>query len=369
MSPYTFQVAPPHNVLQNKLILDMKKIILSLAVLTMAVACNKDHVVDQRTPEAIRFGNVFVEKATRAAYDFSYNLQKLTAFEVYGTITNKDNQVANIFFQENVQRSQEKEGFVWKYSSTNTQYWIPGNTYDFTAIADGNVESVTEVTVDGNKMPVTIVLSDASAQKDILYADSKGITYVSGEKTVDFTFSHIMSKAKFTVKNDIATNNGYYYKVKDVKITNAAKVATYTIGTGWGAATGSYELMFGDIVDDSKGDDGELMTPPAADIRYKQYFESNFERLLIPTNIAAGSKTTVNVEFVCELYKDDVLIQTTKKELSTETVFKAGHAYNFSIALGNPGSPIKFSVYQVNGWDEDVNDDNSVNADDDVVLQ
>lgn len=329
----------------------MKKQILALAVLALAVACNKDQVVDKITPEAIQFSDVFVENATRAAYDGTYNHSRLKTFEVYGTITNTAGESANIFNQETVTKSTVENATVWGYDVNNTQYWLPGNTYNFTAIADGNIDYVTKVTTGQYSMPATIELYDASQQKDILYVKNEPYTYTSGEHTVGFTFNHLMSKAKITVKNTITTDNGYSYKVKDVKITNAAKAATYTVGTGWGASSDYYTLDFGHIVESSVDANNSPITAEAVEINYNESYESNFERLLIPTNVAEGSKTNLTVECTCELYKDDVLIQTTRQPLSTETVLLAGHAYNFSISLGNPGSPIKFTVINVNTWD------------------
>ena len=367
----------------------MKKIIFALAVLTMAVACNKDQVVDQQTPNAISFGNVFVDKATRAAIDRSYNSLNLDKFYVYGIITNnKTGKYANIFCNVDVTRSVDDDETVWSYDPKFTQYWIPGNTYNFTAIVDGNVnrgtqdepEYATGVRIDeenetrNDEMPTHIDLYDASEQPDILYAESGDIacTSIDEDKIVAFTFNHLMSKAKFTVSNVMANPSGYAYKVRDICITNAAKTATYTIGAGWGkpswkdAKEETYQLMFGNAVKNS--DEKE------ADYIYSytngtyDSVESRFEHLLIPT-YKSDEKTTIEVEFICELYKDNVLIQDIIKHASTSALLEAGHAYNFSIALGEPGKPIKFTVIDVNGWDRDLDGDNEVDTNHDVATQ
>lgn len=334
----------------------MKKVLFTLAAVAALAACNKDQVIDQKAPEAINFGNVFVEKATRTAYSSSVDIE---AFDVYGMIYNgTESSTINIFSQELVSRVMGTNDIPsWTYSVANTQYWIPGNTYYFDAVVDGNVsvgsEVITKVTTDKDGMPFEIELSDASKQLDILYSyhNNEGITYTSGPRTVAFTFNHIMSKAKFTVTNAITTNNGYSYKVKGIKITNAVKSSTYACcNAGWRQPrVGVYTLEFGNA--------------GTSFIKYGESCESDNERLLIPTKkFAQGDdkeeETTINVEFTCELYKDKVvngstvpsLVQTKTMTASATTSLKEGNAYNFVIALGNPGEPITFSVENITAW-------------------
>lgn len=341
----------------------MKKTILLLATMAaMTTACTNDETLEVTTPQAITFSNVFIDNATRAAIDNSYSNQNMfTAFDVYGTITNSSQETANIFKQEKV----EKKGTDWSYSEANTQYWIPGNTYNFTAIVNGNIENVTQVVAEdaSNGMPTAINLSDASKQNDILLAElEEPIAYTSGAETVEFTFKHILAKAKFTVKNAITTDNGYSYKVSNVQITDATKNGFYTIDNGWEAATTpeTYNVEFGNIVEtvDETGAD-------ASDIAYGLSYESNWERLLIP-----ASNATINVSFKQELFKSNVLIETkeTVTAHATNVTLEAGHAYNFYIELGNPGEPIKFSVKDITGWDTDINEDETTDEKDNIEV-
>lgn len=345
----------------------MRKSYLYIAVMGLMLAsCSQDDTIETAPRQAITFGDMFVEKPSRTPIDNSYTLGKLKAFEVYGTLTNSASQTANLFNKELVSNS----GSAWTYDSNNTQYWIPGNTYNFTAIVDGNVSNVTKVNVGANDMPVSIQLQNASYQTDILWAKSASIAYTSGEKTVDFNFEHLLAKAMFSVENGIKTDNGYSYKVKDICITNAASVATYTIGTGWGESEGSYCLKFGHIVHSEVGNlIGSNSTANAVMIGYNQTYESNYERLLIPTSVEPiDAKTTINVIFTYELYKDGKLIDTQNKEFSHKLRLNAGFAYKFNITLGDPGKPIKFSVQQINGWDKDTNDDTVDDEKDDITI-
>lgn len=339
----------------------MKRLILTLAAVAAMVSCSKDDIVSQSSQQAIAFADAFVENSTRAV-DGSYTNDTLTEFEVYGTITGSQQNgggTANIFKQELVSKnlSGEGTGDEWKYNAAHTQYWIAGNTYNFKAIADGNVSGVTEVVTDQYDMPTAIKLLDASKQKDILYAEDLNVEYTSGEKTVDFTFEHLMAKAKFTVKNAITTDSGYSYMVKDVKITNAAKDAVYTIGTGWATTIGTYKLSFGDIVDERLINNNTPADYQPIDMAYNTSGVSNYERLIIPT-----VTTGINVEFTCELYKSRVLIDKQTKKIQADNLkITKGNAYNFVISLGNPGEPIKFTVQNVTGWDTDNNDDGTDN--------
>lgn len=347
----------------------MKKILFTLTALAALVSCSKDEIVESQPAQAIGFSNIFIENSTRAAYDGSYKYDgttgNLTQFHVYGTVTNADGATANIF---NKQLVELKNG-AWEY--TPIQYWIPGNKYNFTAIADGNIEGATSTTTDNYNMPTSITVADASQQKDILLAKSEQDIEgkAQGNDKVAFTFDHLMSKAKFTVQNSITTEK-YTYMVTDVKITNAASSATYDLATkGWGIPSGTYKLAFGDVVTESSESGTTAVWSDDAIAPNGGSKESNFERLLIPTQ-AGENTTTVTVSFDCELFYDGVSISKTNDKTATATVkLEPGHAYNFKIVLSAPGEPIEFTVTKINDWDYDINEDNTVDDKDDVTMQ
>ena len=348
----------------------MKKILLTLTALAALVSCSKDEIVESQPAQAIGFSNIFIENSTRAAYDGSYKYNGTTGnleqFHVYGTVTNANSETANIFYKQLV----ELKNDAWVYNPI--QYWIPGNKYNFTAIADGNIEGATSTTTDNNyNMPASITVTDASKQKDILLAKSKQdiVGLAQGNEKVAFTFDHLMSKAKFTVQNSITTEK-YTYMVTDVKITNAAKSATYDLASGWGASTGTYPLAFGDVVTAST-ESGTVASWANDAIAPKGGSkESNFERLLIPTQAGENTTTAVTVSFDCELFYDGVSISKTNDKTATATVkLEPGHAYNFKIVLSAPGEPIQFTVTKINDWDYDINEDDSVDTKDEVTMQ
>ena len=323
----------------------MKKVLITVLALA-AVACNKAEVVEQNQENAIVFDNAFVDNATKVAYDGSYNTNTLEAFDVYATIT-RNGKTANIFKQELVKKGNSLgQGTNWSYSSANTQYWVPGNTYKFRAIADGNVANVSEVVALENDkyMATAINLLDASAQKDILVAEET-VDYESGAHTVKFTFDHILAKVKFTVKNTILTNNGYSYKVSNIVINDITKEGKYSFESGWtiGESPETYDLSFGNAVAEGTA---EGLEP--ADIGYNTSAESNYDRLMIPT-----SNEEFDITFNYQLLKDGVVIDEQTKTIETGGLtLQSGLAYNFIVSLGNPGDPIQFDLEKVSEWEK-----------------
>lgn len=330
----------------------MKKILFAILCAGAAMGCAKEVVINA-DKEAITFESAFVDKPTKAAYDGSYNTDNLTEFQVYATIagTGSNEGTANIFQGERVVKgSSLGQGVNWSYATANTQYWIPGNNYQFRAIADGNVENETKVVVDAYGMATSINLLDASAQNDILVAEHSVTNYTKPQSgapaPVAFTFDHILAKAKFTVKNTITTDNGYSYKVYNLSINGIAKNGVYTFGAGWAEAAPrqNYDLAFGHAV--ATGTEAGVAEP--TNIPYNGSMESNYDRLLVPT-VAEN----LNVTFTYELLKDGVLIDTQDKSLNTGALtLLSGSSYNLVISLGNPGDPIQFDVEKVNDWDE-----------------
>ena len=334
----------------------MKRVLLTIAAVAALASCSKDSIVERAPYVPIAFENAFVNHSTRAAIDGTYNTDKLTEFEVYGTITNDKNQSANIFAGETVRKNITNGiGDTWKYDAAHTQYWIPGNTYNFVAIADGNAANATLVSTGDYGMPTAIRLLDASNQHDILYAEKKDITDTNNfPSSVEFTFNHIMAKAKVTVKNTIETNSGYSYKVSGITLNDTAKNGTYDIANGtWSKATtpADYNPSFGNAVATP------TETGAAADfIGFGESLESNFEWLIVPT-FKGDDTTEINITFTRDYYyssdggTNNVLVRSETNTVSAKKKIEAGHAYNFVIKLGNPGEPIQFTVNEIKDWD------------------
>ena len=316
----------------------MKKILfVALAAVGLAACVQNEELAVSHDGKAISFDNVYVENATKAAIDGSYTAAKgnLDHFNVWATIGN-NGQSTNIF--ENL--AVTKNGGAWTYDAALTQYWIPGNYYEFVGVVDGNVT----VTADACKMPVSIA-TNLSEQKDVLYATANR-TYNNGDVVtpVHLQFEHLLAKAKFTVKNGISTEmSGYDYVVENITITNADNAAVYTIADGEWAATSTYEADFG-VVTKSAKTEGAV----ADRLGFGVSAESNWEHLVLPQ---ANKELNIVVDY--KLYKDAVCVGNyTGTEMVAVVDLVAGKAYNFILVLGNPGAPITFTA-DVTDWVEE----------------
>lgn len=328
----------------------MKKVLLSIFAVAALTSCFQQDVLGTANGGAISFDNAFVDNATKAI-DSSFNNNNLEEFQVYGTVTNAAQEVANIFNGIAVVKGGAGVGAAWTYDAQYTQYWLAGNDYNFTAIVAGNEEGETVVEVDTNGMPTAVKVLDASAQNDVLFDQVGPVNYANNVQAVKFTFKHLLAKAKVTVKNVMDVANGNYYVVKDVHITNALADATYTIGQGWGDYINTYDLAFGDIV----AADATAANAEAIKLPKDGYGASTFERLLIPQQNCAF---TISVDYV--LYQSGVnggvdtdIEVVDNKTVSTVATIEAGKTYNFALTLGNPGEPITFDVVKVEDWVED----------------
>lgn len=346
----------------------MKKIYFTLAFLATLVSCTNDELVDMTPKQAITFGNAFVENNTRAAIDPSYNntTNLLTSFKVYGTVSgNVDGKVntANIYKGDEVKTPEgwesNKDGLAW--DCTNIQYWVPNCFYNFIAIVDA-----TDVSTTGNGLPKSIKYN-AADQKDLLLAtanhetDKNGIPNTSDDKSataiapVKFTFNHLLSKVKFTVKNTMSNNTSIYsYQVRNVRIINAVMEGKVTIKEPtWTSSSKTYTedepLSFGNISQFSTNSNEDV----AVSIGEAQQAESHYERLLIPYDY---SKEGLKVKFTVDILVNETVVNRKNYEADVKMNLAVGNSYNFIIELALD-KEIKFSVSKINDWSKDDNGD------------
>ncbi len=322
----------------------MKKTLFTILAAVALVACAKEEVVtvDQ---EAIAFDNAFVDNATKSNDAFTITSTSIDKFQVYGTTQGNETGAVLVPIFNHV--TVEKNG-TWKYSDDYTQYWVNGNTYNFAALV--NVASTDVTLVNG--VPSKIEC-DISAQKDILYAANAFGVYTKGTSvtTVPFTFNHLLSKVFFTFQNTMTTNstaNIYTYRITDIQINDAAKVATGTVAGVWGAPTATYDVEFGNITkvfDTASANVGEATEIGA--IGATDQSTSLDSRLMIPQTNAA-LKITCTIETLLNHSVIDVENYST----SITKTLEAGKVYNFILAKSNPGDKIEFTVTTVTEWDE-----------------
>ncbi len=326
----------------------MKKIFLiGLTAAAMLASCSNDETVEMAQQKAIGFSNAFVNNGTRSVHDPSFTTLTLKDFAVYGFT-----QSGQIFNGEKVSGTTSTG---WSYD--NVQYWVPGNTYTFGAIAPysvaGNVSNV-KLPTGAAKVGMEVAFTNTDAdQVDLLHAAPAQITGVTPTYTtpVSMTFNHQLSKVKFSFQNSVGV--GYNVKVSNVKITDAFKEGTLTVaatGNTWGGLTNkNLELNFGNVVADAS-------TTEASFIANAATLESNNEKLMIPMDATA----TYTVTFTAELYKGGVLLGIYNHTVEIKNVeFKLGYCYNFKASLTHENitgpdelNPIVFNVTGIENWNK-----------------
>lgn len=335
----------------------MKKIFLiGLTAAAMLASCSNDETVEMAQQKAIGFSNAFVNNGTRSVHDPSFTTLTLKDFAVYGFT-----QSGQIFNGEKVSGTTSTG---WSYD--NVQYWVPGNTYTFGAIAPysvaGNVSNV-KLPTGAAKVGMEVAFTNTDAdQVDLLHAAPAQITGVTPTYTtpVSMTFNHQLSKVKFSFQNFVGV--GYNVKVSNVKITDAFKEGTLTVaatGNTWGGQTNkNLELNFGNVVADAS-------TTEASFIANAATLESYNEKLMIPMDATA----TYTVTFTAELYKGGVLLGIYNHTVEIKNVeFKLGYCYNFKASLTHKNitgpdelNPIVFNVTGIENWNKtDVDKDLNV---------
>lgn len=329
----------------------MKKIFLiGLTAAAMMASCSNDETVEMAQQKAISFSNAFVNNGTRSIVDPSFTTENLTDFAVYGFTQN-----GQIFNGVKVSKG-GSASTGWSYA--NLQYWVPGNTYTFGAIAPysvaGNVSNVTLPT-GATKVGMEVAFTNTDAdQVDLLHAEPTQIAGTDVTPTyttpVSMTFNHQLSKVKFSFVN--AVGEGYTVKVKDVKIKDAYKDGTLTVAATentWGGQTSkNLELNFGNVVDNASGTN-------AAFIANTKTLESYNEKLMIPMGT-----DTYTVSFTAEMYKGTVLLGIYPHTVQIKNVeFKLGYCYNFKASLTHENitgegelKPIEFKLAGINDWND-----------------
>lgn len=329
----------------------MKKVIFALAAVVAFAACSNEEVLVEQPREAIGFDNAFIENAVRSI-DPSITTGTLGSFKVYGTTQGDEDgaPVVNIYNGVDVVKGATNGiGNGWKYGSQYVQYWINGNKYKFAAVVNG------VVTTDAYGMPAEIsYTASADDDTDILYAFNDFGKYTKVADTnpeVAFTFSHLLSKVKFTVNNTMTTNtaeNIYQYTVENVTIEGALNKGVYTVSSKeWAPAAdnSANTVAFGNV-------SNATTVAPATDavkigkVGAADSATSHYERILIPGTFTATVKATIKTLL------NDQEVDVTSYVKEVNLTLDGGHAYNMVLNLGNPGDEIKFTVTKVDGWDE-----------------
>lgn len=324
----------------------MKKTLLAILATVAMVACSNDEIVREAAPEAIGFDNAFVNNSTRSVDDPSFDADNMFSdFAVYGFVEGATLFDGTRVAKENLAEDQTKTG--WEYAGT--QYWIAGAKYNFNAVApltDGGWTK-TEATKDATTLSFT-----NDGETDLLYAYATAEGKAEGNGAVAFTFRHVLSKVKFTFKNDYNATNATI-RVKNVKITDAYETGSVVLDAAstWSSQAGTLELSFGNAA----------VTAVDADeaFGYSKSVESYKELLLIP---GAGpkeveGKKTYTVTFTVDLLVSGTVVKSYGHSINAAFTPEAGNSYNLTATINaenidpeHKQEPIEFTVNTLPGW-------------------
>ena len=311
----------------------MKQYLLVVLSILALTGCMKENVVESPCGDAIAFDNAFVTNATRAT-DPSTTSASLMAFDVWGFIKEYD---GTVFVDQDVQFMDGK----WTYNGT--QYWVPGQTYYFAALAPMNSANITEDLATGEaakKGLGTITFTNTDGTEDLLYS---AVSVRSGDindinNPVSLQFHHLLTKVKFTFKNGFITDN-VAVKVTNVRMDVPSKasidLARDDYAKGWDIiGSDTINMNFGDV---------EI-------IKSTKHNEAANERLIIPT----GPQQRYTVTFDIEILIGNVsAYKISKTSAIAGVTLEMGRAYNFTTEI-NPEnlefSSIVFDVVQIDKW-------------------
>lgn len=313
----------------------MKKVLfMSLAAAAMLTACSNDTEVAMPKQNGISFDG-FVNKSTRATEDQTLATLRGEGkgFGVYGYMKNSSGRV---FSNEHVTYN----GSQWTYG--NTQYWTAGENYWFFAIAPyiSGIYTFTpaENIADGG----TIKFVNALGNNDLIYAE-QSVTNAdpTTQAPVPFTFDHLLSRVMFQFKNAMGNENTSL-RVTNVKITNAAREATYTTKTKtWTIApdvqivTSEFGAVPTNINNGGAGSTDHKFVIPRTDATFRLTFTVE----LLQGGVVAGT------------YNHSVNLPTTTLESRKSYLFTAElNAEN--IDPEGVLKPIEFDVTAVEEWED-----------------
>ena len=324
----------------------MKKTLFAALALAFVASCSNEEVVEMAQKEAIGFDNAFVNNSTRSVNDPSYSSTTdegkgmFEKFQVYG-------------FVEGAALWTDGETVTgpstWTY--TNTQYWINGADYTFHAVAPETGWTKTDATAEGG---VSLSFTN-NGESDVLYAYATAEGKPNGQNApVELTFRHILSKVKFSFKNEYDVENATI-KVSDIHITNAYATGDATLNnstTSWDNQEGTLNLDFGDVTQ-------ATATQDVADAYGVGTLDSYNECLLIPSEARE-----YEVTFTVQLLISNTPIATYNHKANVSLALVAANSYNITAKINtsnidpnNEQDPIEFTVTEITGWTPGTNPD------------
>lgn len=308
--------------------MSMKKSIFLLAAAAAAFAsCTQNEVMEVAENRAIGFSS-FVNNNTRAVTETTTD--NLTTFFVFGDYDNG----ASIAFS-NTQVNGVKGG---DYTPVNPAYWQTGKNYTFGAYSNAGA-SLSGASFSNGTLSIT---GYSAGVEDLVAATATATAPAEGtEQSVALTFSHLLSKIKFTFSTD-AVPEAYRMEVSNLKFTGIKTEATC-------------EFSNNAISTDWTGTEGEYSIATLNDYAVTGGSASTEEILVIPQ-----ANNTITASFTVTLYDEKTGAEIDDNEFTAPlncTEWTEGHVYNYTATIdpddidGNL-KPIIFTV-KVNDWDSE----------------
>lgn len=297
---------------------------LGLAVAAMT-SCSNDELMEVNTNNVITFES-HVNKGTRAVTNTtSADLEKFYVFGSHGT--------TNVF--DNV--AVTNDGTGWDY--TNHVAWT-ANTYKFAAYATTNASAELGSSAvnyaDGALTFSDVAANDAS---DLVAATTTVDNTGLANAAVNLTFKHLLSKVQFVLKNNSSEN--YTMKVNNITFSVQKQGDCEFNGTATWTPEGATSSL--------------TTAGTTANIAKGANFESE-DHIVIPNQALNDVKASFKVEFydasapANKVYEKEYT--NVALALTGGAKWQPGYLYKYTGTITPTTSYIKFTVTEVEGWDE-----------------
>lgn len=307
----------------------MKKIFILATILAVLAGCSQNETVKVPESSYISFSDAFIENATRA--DNTITTLSINSFDVWAHNT------SNVIMRK-VNVTKQADG-TWSYN--DKKEWEEGESYYFHAFAPtGIINAINPYSVSTAERGLPVLTFTNDGRRDFIYATADREQPLSIDNPLDLSkvslqFHHLLSKVKFSFRNNVSSNISI--KVTDIKIKEAGRSAKIDLNGAdntwiWQDAYETADFLFGDTENILKGE-----TKDAGDILF-----------MLPAT-SKEYEITFNIHYGAE----HPAFKTTKVTVE----FKRGFAYNFIAVIDDsdiePFSPtIEFEVGEVIGWTE-----------------
>lgn len=306
----------------------MKK---SLFVLGVAAAvltgCSQSEVTDIAESSAIKFSKAFVGNPTKSATVVDND--NIQSFYVYA-YKNEDALLTN----ENVYL----QNGLWAYD--NIKIWDDAATYSFAAYSNGGtakgVGSLESVSYDKGAGTLKISSYTAGGDDDLLASISTE-TLAEANTPVAFTFKHVLSMVKFTVKSGLGNDKELVINnltVEAGKIQNNGDLTYSTTATNW-------ELV-------QSGQTYASLS--AADLNATTETPAEAEFTVLPQEVSGGFTVTIEATITPE--GESAINKTFTATIPADNAkWKVGNRYNYIATINATDMDIiEFDAPKVDDW-------------------